>query len=69
MTPEQLDAWRIVPRILMALYGAVCTHTHLWFTALPDPTTPQQLYASVIWGAAAAWFGFYVNTGRGSTKE
>jgi len=53
----------------MTLYGIVCAHTHLWFTSLPDPTTAQQLYANVIWTAAAAWFGFYVNTGRGKTKE
>lgn len=69
MTPSELDAWRIVPRLLMGLYGAVCVHTHIWFTGLPDPTTAQQLYANVIWGAAAAWFGFYVNTGKGNNKE
>jgi hypothetical protein len=69
VTPQRLDEWRIVPRLLMTLYGIVCAHTHLWFTSLPDPTTAQQLYANVIWTAAAAWFGFYVNTGTGKTKE
>lgn len=63
-TPEQLDAWRVVPRLLVILYGWLCFDTHQWFTALGDPATPQQLYASVIWGGAAAWFGFYVNSGR-----
>lgn len=64
LTPEQLDAWRVVPRLLVILYGWLCFDTHQWYTALADPTTPQQLYASVIWTAAAAWFGFYVNSGK-----
>jgi hypothetical protein len=64
LTPEQLDAWRAVPRLLVLLYGWLCFDTHQWYTSLADPTTPQQLYASVIWTAAAAWFGFYVNSGR-----
>jgi len=32
---------------------------HFWFKTLPDPTTAQQLYMNIIWGASAAWFGFY----------
>ena len=64
LTPDQLDAWRVVPRLLVLLYGWLCFDTHQWFTALPDPTTAQQLYANVIWTGAAAWFGFYVNSGR-----
>ena len=67
-TPEDLERWRIIPRALIALYGVICLQTHQWFISLEDPTSPQQLYASVVWGAAAAWFGFYTNTGR-SGKE
>lgn len=63
-TPEQLDAWRVVPRLLVILYGWLCFDTHQWFTTLPEPTTAQQLYANVIWTGAAAWFAFYVNSGR-----
>lgn len=62
--PDQFDAWRIIPRVLLALYGWICWDTHAWFTALPDPSGPQQLYASVIWGAAAVWFGVYTKTGN-----
>lgn len=59
---KHVNNWRVVPRILVAMYGYICWDTHQWFTALPDPTTNQQIYASLIWGAAAVWFGFYVNT-------
>lgn len=64
MTPERFDDWRIIPRVLVALYGWLCFDTHQWFTALPDPTSAQQLYASVIWGGAAVWFGVYAKTGN-----
>lgn len=63
LTPEQLDRWRVVPRLMVALYGWLCYDTHLWFKALDAPTDAQQLYANVIWAGAAAWFGFYVNSG------
>ena len=63
MTPEQFDKWRPVPRLLVALYGFMCWHVTDWFMALPDPTTQQVTFATAIWGGAAAWFGFYVNSG------
>lgn len=63
MNPETLDKWRVVPRLLVVLYGIVCWQTFDWFTALADPTGPQTTFATGIWGAAAAWFGFYVNSG------
>ena len=62
-TPEHFDRWRVVPRLMAALYGWICLDTHLWFKSLEVPTTTQQLYANVIWTAAAAWFGLYVNSG------
>lgn len=67
LTPEAFDRWRVVPRLLVALYGFICWQTFEWFTALPDPTSTQATFATAIWGGAAVWFGFYVNT-RG-TKE
>lgn len=54
---------RIIPRLLIILYGYICYDTHQWFQTLQDPTTAQQMYANIIWGAAAAWFGLYVNSG------
>jgi len=63
VTPEQLDKWRVVPRLLVTLYGAMCWYVAVWFMALPDPSGSQTTFATAIWGAAAAWFGFYVNSG------
>lgn len=61
---EVIDAWRIVPRVMVIAYGFICWQTFQWFTGLPDPTVAQTTFATGIWGAAAAWFGFYVNSGR-----
>lgn len=58
-----LDAYRTVPRILVILYGFMCYEVAMWFMGLEDPTSAQGAFVSVIWGAAAAWFGLYCNTG------
>lgn len=64
MTPEQLNAWRVVPRILVAMYGLLVWRVTEWYMALPDPTTQQAALVSTVVGAAGAFFGFYVNTGN-----
>lgn len=69
MKPEQFDAWRPVPRLLVTLYGLMCWHVTDWFMMLPDPTTQQVTFATAIWGGAAAWFGFYVNSGAKHGKD
>ena len=37
MTPEQLNAWRIIPRLLMFAMIAMTYRTVDWFMSLPDP--------------------------------
>lgn len=64
MTPEQLDRWRVVPRLLVTLYGFMCWYVAMWFMGLEDPSGAQTTFATGIWGGAAAWFGFYVNSGE-----
>ena len=58
--PEQLDKWRIVPRLLITLYGVAFYRTTEWFMQLPDPTNAQSAYVSIVVGAGAAWVGLYV---------
>lgn len=61
---EVADAWRIVPRVILAGYAVMVYQSQAWFFALPDPSAAQSAYVSVLWGAAAALTGFYFNTGR-----
>ena len=63
--PETMDNWRLIPRLLIFLYGIVFYQTMQWFMGLPDPNNAQAGFVSVIVGAGAAWFGLYVNSGSG----
>jgi len=64
LTAEKFDSWRVVPRILLILYGIMIYQVSEWFMALPDPTTQQAAFVSTVVGAASAWFGLYVNSGK-----
>jgi hypothetical protein len=66
---HRFDSWRIIPRVLITLYGIMCYNTAAWFMALETPSMPQVTFVSTVWGAAAAWFAFYVNSGNGKGKE
>ena len=63
ITSEQVDRWRIVPRLFICLYAVAFFRTTEWFMSLPDPTNSQSAFISVIVGAGAAWFGLYVSSG------
>ena len=66
---DRVNSWRIIPRVLMALYGYMAFEVAMWFMGLEAPTTPQVTFVSTIWGAAAMWFGFYVNSGKGGGNK
>ena len=57
---EGFDKWRVFPRLLISLYGLMFYKSAMWFMTLPDPTSAQSAFVSVIVGAGAAWFGLYV---------
>ena len=80
ITPERLDAWRIVPRLLILSYMVVFYQTcnrwwkSRWFMNLPDPNNAQAGFVSVVVGKHMdamrfAWFGLYVNKGRSTLKK
>ena len=64
MTPEKLDSWRIVPRLLILSYMVMFIRTCEWFMALPEPNNGQSAFLATMIGAGAAWFGLYVNGGK-----
>ena len=59
-----LDNYRIVPRLLIGLYGFMFYRVTEWFMTIPEPTNSQAAFISTLVGAGAAWFGLYVNSGR-----
>jgi hypothetical protein len=63
--PNTINAYRLVPRVLIGLYGYVFYMVVVWFMGLESPNMAQSGFVSVIVGAGAAWFGLYVNSGTG----
>ena len=51
MTPEQLNAWRIIPRILMFAMIAMTYRTVEWFMSFARPNPEQAALVSVMTGA------------------
>lgn len=64
ITPETLNKWRIIPRLIIALYGYIFYVIVMWFMGLDDPSNSQAMFVSTIVGAAPAFFGLYVNSGN-----
>lgn len=63
MTPKTLNEWRVIPRLLVALYGVLFYTVSDWFMGLDDPTNAQAAFVSTVVGAGAAIFNFYCSTG------
>lgn len=60
MTPEQLDDWRIAPRILIMAMTFMTYRVVEWFMTLPDPSAEQAALVSVMTGALTGAFGLYL---------
>ena len=69
LTPNHLDQWRIIPRLLILSYMLAFYNATQWFMSLPDPTNAQAGFVSTIVGAGAAWFGLYVSNSKKLDKE
>lgn len=63
MTPQAVNDWRLVPRLLVAGYSVFVWKVGIWFMSLPTPTVEQAGFASMVIGAAAGVFKFYTHSG------
>ena len=61
--PELMGNWRLIPRLLMAMYCYAFYAVTTWFMTMTDPTTAQAGFVSVVVGAGAGFFGIYCNSG------
>ena len=64
VSAERIDRWRVVPRLLMLLYGIAFYQGMNWVMGLENPTLEQAGFVSTLVGAGAAWFGLYVGSGH-----
>ena len=60
MTPEQLNAWRVVPRLLMLTMLIMTYRSVEWFMSLPSPTLEQAGLVSVMPGALTGAYGLFL---------
>jgi len=63
-----IDAWRIFPRVFVAVYIYLVYEVVLWFMTLGEPNLEQAGLVSIIVGAMGAVFGIYAGTSGQSKK-
>lgn len=61
---EIIDAYRVVPRLILVSYGWLIFYVITWFMGLPDPTTQQAALVTTVTALAAPIIGLYTSTGR-----
>jgi len=64
ITPETLDRWRVLPRILMFTMIVMTYRVVEWFMGLPDPSLEQAGLVSVMTGALTGAFGLFLGSGK-----
>ena len=70
MTPEMLDRWKILPRLMMLTMTVVYIRCVEWALSVgPDLTTQQASLISVITGAMTGSFAIWMNAERSNEKE
>lgn len=61
---ESIDAFRVVPRLILLAYAFLVYSVIEWFFTLQDPTGGQVTFVTIITGMAAVVIGLYQNSGR-----
>lgn len=61
---EVLDAFRVVPRLLLLATGYLVWHVINWFMGLEDPGTQQAALVTTVTAIIPAVIGLYQNTGK-----
>lgn len=61
---EIIDAYRVVPRIILGLYAFFVWYVVNWYLPIPNPTTGQTALVTTIAGSIPVVVGLYQNSGR-----
>lgn len=64
MNPEELNQWRVVPRLLMIAMVFMTYRVVEWFMTIPEPTLEQAGLVSVMTGALTGSFGLFLGSGK-----
>ena len=69
MTPETLDKWRILPRLLMLVMTGVYIRCIEWALSQPELTTQQAGLISVITGAMTGSFAIWMGAEKSEPRR
>lgn len=61
---ELLDAYRVVPRILLFFYGYLVWYITNWYLPIQNPTTGQTAVFTTLLGSIPVIVGLYQSSGR-----
>jgi hypothetical protein len=64
ITPETLDRWRILPRLVMFVMIVMTYRVVEWFMGLSDPNPEQAALVSVMTGALTGAYGLFLGSGK-----
>ena len=64
MSPDQLNSWRVIPRLLMLAMLVMTYRVDEWFMGLSEPTLEQAGLVSVMTGALTGAFGLFLGSGK-----
>jgi hypothetical protein len=64
MNPQQLNEWRIIPRVLIIAMLIMTYRVVEWFMSIPTPTLEQAGLVSVMTGALTGAFGLFLGSGK-----
>lgn len=61
---DTINSYRIFPRIFAILYAVLVALSANWYMELEDPSAQQTAFVSAIATSSAAYFKFYVQSGK-----
>ena len=62
MTVEAFLKWKVLPRLMMAVMTLMSWRCAEWFMNLPDPTSAQSAFVSVVMGAMTGAFAVWMRS-------
>jgi hypothetical protein len=64
MTPENLDKWKIIPRLVMLSLIIMTFRVIEWFIGLNSPSLEQAALPSIMTGSLTGAFAVFLNSER-----
>ncbi len=61
---ELVDAFRMVPRLILIGYAILVWTVVQWYMGLPDPSTQHAALVTIVVGIIAPIVGLYQSSGR-----